>query len=249
MKVRMKMIKADLKNTLIIVPVYNSGWHIEELLKRIFAISEEINVLCIDDGSRDNSLYVIKKYHEKNENVRYLELGINRGKGYALKTGFIYANEHGFDFALTLDSDLQHDPAFIPNFIKTQNVENADLVIGFRKFGRRWKKDNFTSYSEKKMPLPRIFSNSITSGIVSIMTKQQIYDSQSGYRLYNLKLFAKDEIKTDKYQMETEILINYIKKKAIIAQTEISVIYNREMSYISHMRDIVNFVNVIVREL
>ena len=225
------MKKSEIKNTLILVPVYDCEKHLEELFQRIFLVSRECHILCINDGSKDNSLQIIKR-----NGIKYIDLGRNNGKGYALKMGFLYAKRHGFDFVITMDGDLQHDPAFIPNFIETQNVFNAGLVIGFRKF------------SFKKMPFERVFSNSITSSIVSRKTGAKILDSQSGYRLYDLSYFDEKEIKTTRYQMETEILLKYIKKGAKVYHTEIPVIYKDEKSNISHLRDIVNFANVIFRK-
>ena len=223
------MKKSDYTNTLIIVPVFDCEKHLRELLRKIKAVAPEGQILCVNDGSRDNSLYIIKQ-----NKVKFIDLGRNRGKGYALKIGFLYAKRKGFEFALTMDADLQHDPLIIPNFIKTQNLFDADLVIGFRNF------------SFQNMPFERVFSNTITSSIVSFVSEKAIFDSQSGFRLYNLNLFDEKEIKTNKYQMETEILLQYIKKGAKISHTEIPVIYNDEKSHISHFRDIVNFVKIVL---
>ncbi|MCL2065113.1 MAG: glycosyltransferase family 2 protein [Candidatus Cloacimonetes bacterium] len=219
---------SNYENTLIIIPVYNCEKHLHELFDKIKSISNECNILCVNDGSKDNSLHYIKQYK-----IKYIDLGRNRGKGYALKMAFLYAKRKGFEYALTMDADLQHDPSLIPNFIKTQNVFKADLVIGFRNF------------SFKNMPFARVFSNSITSSIVSFASKKKVLDSQSGYRLYDLSFFDENEIKTNRYQMETEILLKYIQKGAKIYHTEIPVIYNDEKSNISHFRDIVNFIKVI----
>jgi len=245
---RGKMTKACIKNTLIVIPVYNSESHLEELLLRLLAAPSSMDILCINDGSLDNSLHVIKKH-----GIKCINLEKNRGKGFALRTGLTYAKNNGYEFVLTMDSDLQHDPSCVPNFLKTQGKESADLVIGFRDFNPlRICSYRFVFPSlgriSGNMPIMRILSNYITSCIVSCMTKQNILDSQSGYRLYNLELFEEAEIKTDRYQMETEILLNYIRKNAVIAHTEIPIIYNDEKSYISHFRDIVNFVKVIISE-
>jgi glycosyltransferase involved in cell wall biosynthesis len=245
------MVKADIKNTLILIPVYNSGKQLKELLKRIrkaiaticeqtrlprLSTSEQSKeslamtgtVLCINDGSRDNSLEVIQ-----DSEVNYISLYRNKGKGHALRIGFDYAKVNDYKYVLTIDSDLQHDPAVIPNFFKTQNKTGADLVIGFRRF------------SFKNMPFARVLSNTITSKMVSFKTSREILDSQSGYRLYNLDFYLGHEIKTDRYQMETEILLNYLRKRAKVAHVEIPVIYRDEKSNISHLRDIGDFLKVV----
>jgi len=226
------MKRADIKNTLIIIPVYNCEKHLDELFHRLSLVSEECQVLCINDGSTDNSLQMIKK-----NNVKCIDLFRNTGKGYALKTGFAHAKLKGYEYALTMDADLQHDPKIIPNILKTQNLFHADLVIGFRRF------------TLKNMPFARFCSNSITSSVVSYMSNSKILDSQSGFRLYDLSFIDVKKIKTTKYQMETEILLKYLKKGAKVFHTEIPVIYNDEKSNISHMRDIYNFTKVMVNAM
>ena len=230
------MKESNFNNTLIIIPIYNCEKHLSELFSRIKAVSEDCQILWINDGSTDNSLIIIKKHQIEDawvNRMKFIDLGRNRGKGYALKMGFIQAQRKGFQYVITMDADLQHEPALIPNFIKTQNLFEANLVIGFRNF-------NF-----RNMPFTRVFSNSITSSIVSHVTDKKILDSQSGFRLYDLNFFDEKEIKTDRYQMETEILLKFIKKGARICHTEIPVIYRNEKSHISHFRDIVNFVKVV----
>ena len=222
-------MKSNLENTLIVIPVYNSARYITRLYQKISNIYQNHHLLFINDGSTDRSLEIIKILQ-----LNAIDIKKNKGKGYALKAGFDYAKENNFKFVITIDSDLQHDPCYLPNFFITQNIENADLVIGFRNF------------SFHNMPFARVMSNTITSSIVSYKTGTHIMDSQSGYRLYNLDYYDKRHIKTDKYQMETEILLNYIQKKAKIAHTEIPVIYGEENSSISHLRDIMNFIKLII---
>jgi glycosyltransferase involved in cell wall biosynthesis len=190
------------------------------------------NVLCVNDGSLDNSLEIIHNYK-----CQCIDYSRNMGKGYALKQGFIYAKDKNFNFVITLDSDLQHKPESINDFFITQNHENADMVIGYRRF------------KINTMPISRYLSNKLTSFIVSIICKKTILDSQSGYRLYNLELFNPDEIKSNRYQMETEIILNYVIKKAIISYVEIPIIYNNEISHISHLRDIINFIKIILERV
>jgi len=250
------MKKADFKNTLIIIPVYNSGQHLEELFDRIQKSEVgdiRYNILCIDDGSVDDSYHIIKK-----NKINYISHNKNRGKGYALKAGLTYAKVNNYKFVVTIDSDLQHEPKYISHLLLAQNIDNADLVIGFRDFRMcRFKSEevsNSTIYasigeSVDKMPFSRVISNTLTSSIVSSLSKRNILDSQSGFRLYNLDLFDENEITTDRYQMETEILFNFINKNAIISHVEIPVIYKDEKSHISHLRDIGNFIKVIFKEL
>lgn len=225
--------KAGFDNTAFIIPVYNSSDFIEKLLYKLQLCGVSVNnIVFVNDGSIDNSLDIIKK-----TGAPFIDLPVNCGKGFALKKGFQYAKDNNYLFAITLDSDLQHDPFFINNFFRTQNHFNSDIVIGFRHF-------NFTN-----MPFARVLSNKITSFIVGLVCRQIIMDSQSGYRLYNLNYFREEEIVSNRYQMETEILLRYLNKGAKLSHTEISVIYGEEKSHISHLRDIKNFIKVVLKEI
>ncbi|MCL1827652.1 MAG: glycosyltransferase family 2 protein [Candidatus Cloacimonetes bacterium] len=222
---------ATLENTLILIPVYNSYQHLIKLHQRIFRASPKCNLFCVNDGSTDLSLEMIKILQ-----INYISFEENRGKGHALKTGFTYAKENNYQFVITLDSDLQHSPAYLRNFFIVQNKEKADMVIGFR------------SFNIHNMPLTRVMSNYLTSTILSHKTGKLILDSQSGFRMYNLQYFDADKLQTNRYQTETELLLSYISQNAKIAHTEIPVIYGNEISHISYLRDIQNFCKLMIKE-
>jgi len=112
------------KNTLVIIPCYNSERFIERVVKDVKKYLKDI--LIIDDGSTDNSLEKIKKI----KNINYIALKKNKGKGAGLKTGFGYAIKKSYQAVLTIDSDYQHKPYDIPNFIKA--YDKYDLIIGTR---------------------------------------------------------------------------------------------------------------------
>ena len=144
---------ANLKNTTVIIPVFNAEKYLDRLLNEILIYTK--NIIVIDDGSTDNSYEICKQFP-----VILYRIRNNRGKGYALKKGFDIAINEGFIFAITLDSDFQHPPKDIPKFIKRQIATSADLIYGKRDF------------DPKKMPIHRILSNFLTSLIVSVKIKK-----------------------------------------------------------------------------
>jgi len=225
-------VKANFKNTAVIVPVYNSEKYLEELFGRIFKFVPKRQVVVVNDASEDSS----KQICEGN-GVQFVDLKTNCGKGNAIQLGFEKAREKGFHFAFTIDSDLQHKPEDFPNFIQKQNEINADMIIGKRDF------------SLSKMPFMRILSNTITSGIISIVSKNKIYDSQSGYRLYNLNTVKNMNFVSKRYQFESEVIIKIAKQNGEIGFTKIDTIYDGQKSYISHFRDIKDFVKIVLYEL
>lgn len=220
---------ANIENTVIIIPVFNAEKHLNKLLSEILNYTK--NIIVVDDGSTDKSGDICKSFE-----IIYHRLNENQGKGKALQKGFELAIKNGFKYALTLDSDYQHPPRDIKKFIKRQIATSADLVYGKRCF------------CPKYMPAHRIISNFLTSLIVSVKIGNPIYDSQSGYRLYRLDLIKKIELTTNRYQTETELIIKLAKIGAKFEFVPIETIYDDEKSYISHFRDIKNFIKVILEK-
>lgn len=225
-------MKADFNNTAVIVPVYNGADFLPELINRIGKICTRQQIFMVNDGSQDGTSTILR-----DSGVELIEFIHNRGKGAALQAGFTAALDRGFRFAVTLDADLQHPPELFPVFLEVQNREDADLVIGRRAF------------RPGVMPILRICSNSLTSGIVSLLSGQRIPDSQSGYRLYNLEVMKGMDFYSERFQFETEVILKFGRRKRKIVSLEIPVIYHGQESHISHFRDIANFIQVVLREL
>jgi len=224
-------MKANWGNSAVVIPIYNSEKYLDELFDRILKYFPIEHVFAVNDASTDGSENICRKF-----DVNLINIAENTGKGNALQEGFNAAFGKRFYFAFSIDSDLQHKPEDFDIFLKKQNEEQADLVIGKRDFSR------------DKMPLPRIASNATTSKIVSIFTQQKILDSQSGYRLYNLETIKDFNFITKRYQFETEVIIKIAKAGGLIDFVPIDTIYSGQISHISHLRDIKNFVNIVLHE-
>ena len=116
----------------IVIPVYNEQENLPILFKEIRQAMEVTNknwhVIFVDDGSRDNSLEVIKNLASEHSTVRYAALLHNCGQSAAFKAGFDKAEG---DVVVTMDADLQNDPADIPAML-TRYERGYDMVIGWR---------------------------------------------------------------------------------------------------------------------
>jgi glycosyltransferase involved in cell wall biosynthesis len=184
------------KNFRILIPAYNSERYIDDLLDRIEKIGLLDKVVVVNDGSKDNTVRICNA-----RGVTVLSNERNGGKGSALKKGFKFMAENNVEFFMTIDSDLQHDVKYIPEFIKKYDETSADIIVGNR-LG-----DTST------MPIERVFSNRTTSFIVSMISGCKIPDSQSGYRLIKTKVVQEVILTSDKFEMESEILIKAGRKK------------------------------------
>ena len=217
-----------MKKHKILIPAYNAAEYLPELFKRIKKIDKLENVLLINDGSTDQTLEICKKH-----NIETINLSNNQGKGSALKKGFRAILEKGdIDFFLTVDADLQHDVDYIPSFIKKMDYSKADIVIGNR------------LHNKANMPKSRIFSNTVTSWLVSKLAGQKVIDSQSGYRLIKTDVLKNINLIYDKYEMESELLIKASREEFKIDAVPIPTIYNGEKSSINVFLDTYRFIKM-----
>lgn len=151
----------------VLIPLYNEEAGIKELLNRIIELKlhELYEVLIINDGSTDSSLEVVKNYP-----VRIYSHTVNKGYGAALKTGIRKA---GGEKVVILDSDGQHDPANIPQFVKM--LEDYEMVIGTRD------KDSFQVRT-------RQLGKRAIRWVGEYLVEQKLPDYNSGYRGFNKEL-------------------------------------------------------------
>jgi glycosyltransferase involved in cell wall biosynthesis len=213
----------------VIIPAYNAGTTIAELVERTSRFVGREDIVVIDDGSCDQTSEIAG-----GTGAVIVRHDANRGKGEALKTGFEYARRRGYPAVITLDADLQHDPESIPGFIRKAN-HFAGIIIGTR---RR---------NLKIMPLGRWLSNTLTSVVVSILSGQSIKDSQSGYRLISTRVLKSVRLESRKYDLESEILIKAKRKGFEIAETPIATIYAGGGSSIKPLADTLRFIRLMWR--
>lgn len=213
-------------NLLVVIPVYNAGRSLRYLCSELHTFIPA-DIIFIDDGSSDNSQNILEEF-----GFHYISHPRNLGKGRALRTGMQYARKKNYDFVLTLDSDLQHPPEYIPKFLRLINKDR--IIIGQR-----------SNYSN--MPLHRRFSNSATSILISIRCGILVRDSQCGFRLYPIKLCSNHQFKEDGFQFESEILIKGLLMGYQVQHISIPTVYGREKSSMRNIRDTIKFAAMYLR--
>ena len=218
--------------TAVLIPVYNEGEIFRRFLQKVLEYIDARDVIIVDDGSTDGTCDGLE-----NSGVTLLRHQHNSGKGNALKTGFRQAIEAGYDWVLCIDGDGQHVPEKIPDFISSAEASKYQIIIGNRR------KDL------KTMPWDRKFSNLVTSGFLSLLTGEKIYDAQCGYRMYKVDFLRSINLQTSDFDTENEILLKAFRRKTIIGWVDIPVVYGPEKSHINRLTDTLKFIKLIIRYL
>jgi glycosyltransferase involved in cell wall biosynthesis len=220
-----KDIKKKSDSVCAIIPFYNEKETLNTVLEETAKFVDYI--IAVNDGSNDN-LYLEER---KKSFVEIIDLDKNFGKGKALSVGFEKAISSGFDYMITLDADLQHEPNYIPELI--YNLKLYDIVIGNR------------LNNLQTMPLQRRLSNKLTSLLLTVKTGQEIFDSQCGFRAYRRVVLEQIKTHNSGFEAESEILIKAAKKGFTIGFIDISTIYGNEKSKMRPLDAIIGFLRVL----
>ena len=216
---------------LILIPAFQAVPYIENIVEAVKKYGHEI--LIVDDGSTDETANIALAHR-----LDVISHPINKGKGAALKTGFTHALEYGYDAVITLDSDGQHSPSYIPDFIAAYQRTGADLIIGSRKADMA------------DMPWDRRLSNWLTSKTLSLLLGLPIEDSQCGYRFITADLLRNLHLKSDRFQLETEIIIKAVKQGFKVRFVPIKVIYGRKFpSSMNRLVDTLRWITMVLEEI
>lgn len=171
-----------MSRNLAIVPAHNEAEAIAATIAAIRRSAPSFDVLVVDDGSTDAT-----GAHARAAGASVLRLPFNLGIGGAMQSGYIYASEHGYEVAVQVDGDGQHDPRHIPELLARLQGEKLNMVTGSRFLDRDG--DGYRSSAARRVGI-RIFAR-----LLSLITRQRVTDPTSGFRMtdhHGIELFAND---------------------------------------------------------
>jgi glycosyltransferase involved in cell wall biosynthesis len=212
----------------VVVPAFREAGRIGEVVRRIRAHSP--NVVVVDDGSPDDTAGEAEA-----AGAVVLRHEVNQGKGRALQTGMEYARRQGYEVAVTLDADGQHDPDEIPRFLEAYRRTAAPVLVGNRMSDVR------------DMPLVRKCTNWFMSWMLGRIMGQVVPDTQCGYRLYRTDIYPPITGASARFAAESEILLELAARGLTIGSVPIRTIYGTEKSKINPLTDTVRFFRMVRR--
>jgi glycosyltransferase involved in cell wall biosynthesis len=210
----------------ILIPAYQAAASLPGFLQDLLKTVPASCLLVVDDGSTDTTSQVAAA-----RSIECIRIEKNSGKGIALKTGFSILLERGAAAVITMDADGQHAPEDLPEFIDWfRKNPGPGLCIGKRDF------------RPGRMPLARIFSNSITSWTLGRLCGVPVLDSQCGYRLYTAPLLHSITITCPRFEMESEVIIRTARQGFRIGFVGVQTLYFNTRSHIAHVADTLRWI-------
>lgn len=194
---------------LIIIPTYNESSNIERTVAMIEKDSPDFDYVIINDCSTDHTLAICRQ-----NGFNVIDLPINLGIGGAVQTGYLYAQDKGYDIAVQVDGDGQHNPAFLSQMVKVMAETGANMVVGSRFIENQ----GFQSSFARRMGI-RYFML-----LIKALTGQTITDATSGLRLVDKELIKRFAMAYPEDYPEPEVIVDVLTHGYKV--TELPVIMN-----------------------
>jgi glycosyltransferase involved in cell wall biosynthesis len=177
----------------VVIPLFNEELTIGNVIERLTAVMQKIGfkyeIIVVDDCSADRSLEI-----SKSQSAKVFSLKKHMGKGYALRAGFAKAKG---DIITTIDSDGSHRPEELPRLLTPILHSKADLVIGSRYLSQK-------PVATKKLNAAGV---RLFNFLIKILTRAEVSDSQSGYRVMKSAVLRSMRLKSSEYEIESEMLV------------------------------------------
>ncbi len=197
---------------LIIVPAYNEQDNIEKVVQKLSEKCPDYDYLIVNDCSKDDTPKICD-----DKNFNHIDLCCNLGIGGGVQSGYLYAYQNGYDYAVQIDGDGQHDPLYISKMIELLEKENADMAVGSRFITN----EGFQSSGMRR------FGINFLSGLIKLVCGADVKDVTSGFRVVNKKFieFFSKEYADDYPEPEAIVAVTLAGGKVIEAPV---VMYERE---------------------
>jgi glycosyltransferase involved in cell wall biosynthesis len=194
----------------VVMPVYNERATLRAVIERVLEVPIEIELLCVDDGSNDGSVEILRELEGKYPQLRVFLQPHNMGKGAALRRGISAATG---DFVVIQDADLEYDPADYRQLLEPLRECRADVVYGSRFMG---------SGPHRVLYFWHSVGNWLLTLISNCLTNINLTDMETCYKAFRREVIQSIPIKEDRFGFEPEITVKVARRKLRIYEVGIS---------------------------
>jgi glycosyltransferase involved in cell wall biosynthesis len=194
----------------VIMPVYNEHRTLRLVVERVFAAPQEVELICVDDGSRDGSREILAELQRQHSSLRVLLQPKNMGKGAALRRGI---QEATGDYVLIQDADLEYDPSDYPNLLDPLIQGKADVVYGSRFLG---------SGPHRVLYFWHSVGNRFLTLLSNCLTNINLSDMETCYKVFRREIVQAIPLEEDRFGFEPEITVKIAKRRLRIYEVGIS---------------------------
>lgn len=194
----------------VVMPVYNEQATLREVVSRVLAVPLEVELICVDDGSRDGSREILAELQIDHPQIRVVLQPKNMGKGAALRCGI---QEATGDFIIIQDADLEYDPSDYPALLGPLIEGKADVVYGSRFLG---------SGPHRVLYFWHSVGNSILTLISNALTNMNMTDMETCYKVFRREILQSIPIEEDRFGFEPEITVKISKRRLRVYEVGIS---------------------------
>ena len=190
-----------MSDSVVIIPTYNEKENIEKIIRAVFGLEKDFDILVIDDGSPDGTAAIVKELMagEFASRLHILERKGKLGLGTAYITGFKWALEKGYEFIFEMDADFSHDPNDLPRLYAATHDDGFDVAVGSR---------YVSGVNVVNWPIGRVLMSYFASKYVRMVTGFKVNDTTAGFVFYRRKVLETinlDEIRFKGYAFQIEM--------------------------------------------
>lgn len=190
-----------MSDCLVITPTYNEKENIENIIRKVFSLEKEMDMLIIEDNSPDGTADIVKRLMAEFPTRLFIKERKGKlGLGTAYLAGFEWALEHGYSYVCEMDADFSHNPDDLPRMFAACEEGKGDVVVGSRYVDGK--------ISVVNWPMGRLMMSYYASVYVRLITRMKVFDATAGFVCYSRKVLEKmkfDKVKFVGYAFQIEM--------------------------------------------